>query len=236
MKTLAELCDSARLRAGFDAPGVYASATDTDGKQMFELANEQGFELAQESVVWEALKTTETITLVAGDQDYTLPTDYRYMAPGTEWDQNNERRVIGPLSPRLWARSEYGGDVFGLNWRYEIRGGQVVFSQTVESGDAGTVISYDYVSSYWAKDSGGTAQARFVSDTDTQVFDDDIFIEGLKWRFKKAKGFDWEPDFALYTRHLDAYKARDGGMQDVHFIDEAFLAVNIPETGYGGTS
>lgn len=231
--TLAELCNAALEEVGFSTPSAYASGTDPDAKQVFRLANRQGFDLSQQPVVWEGLKTLETITLVAGTQAYDLPSDYRYMVPGTEWDQNNENRVLGPQSPRLWAEYEYGGDVFGLNWRYEIRNGQVVFNQTVESGDAGTVISYDYVSKNWARDVSDTPIERFAMDTDYQVFDGDLFSEGLLWRWKKAKGFDWQEDFTFYTRHLESYKSRDGGMEDVFFGERTFLGVNVPESGYG---
>lgn len=232
-KTLKQLCDAAREEVGFDVASAYASATDPDGKQMFRLANRQGYDLAQAAVKWEKLKTEANITLVAADQDYALPSDYRYMIPGTEWDQNNDKRLSGPLTPRMWAKSEHAGTVFGLNWRYEIRGGQIVFSQTVESGDAGTIISYEYISKNWAVASDSTEKDAFTADTDTQQFDDDLFIAGLKWRLLAAKKFPFELELAQYTNWLNSYIARDGGMKDTHFLKRDVLGVNIPETGYG---
>ncbi|MGB1373832.1 MAG: hypothetical protein ACPG6R_11975 [Aequoribacter sp.] len=232
-KTLQQLCNAAREEIGFDVPSAYASATDPDGKQMFRIANRQGYDLSQAAVAWADLKTEATITLVAATQSYALASDYRYLVPATEWDQTNEKRLSGPLTTRQWAVSEHGGEVFGLNWRYEIRGGNIVFSQTVATGDAGTVISYEYVSKNWARTAADAAIAEFASDTDTQLFDDDLFIAGLKWRLKQAKGFPFEVELAQYTNWLNSYIARDGGMRDTNFIHREVLGVNVPETGFG---
>lgn len=232
-KTLKQLCDEAREELGWDIPSQYVDSSEADGVQTFRIANRQGFDMSQEDVVWEELKTEKTISLVAAGQTYALPDDFRYMIPSTEWDQNADRRLSGPLTPKEWARSEHSGTVFGLKWRYEIRTGQIVFSQTIASGDAGTLISYEYVSSFWAKNVGGTAIVRFSADTDTQRLDDDIFIAGIVWRLKRAKGFDWVADAALYQDWLGTLKARDGGMRDVVFGDHGHLGVNIPETGFG---
>lgn len=233
-KSLKQLCDAAREELGWDVPGSYATALDPDGKQTFRLAIRQGESMAQEDIVWQALKTEATITLVAAQQGYDLPADYGYMVPGTEWDQNADRRVLGAMSPRMWARQKHGGVVFGLNWRYEIRGGQVVFEQAVAASDAGTVISFEYVSDYWAKDNAGVPKAAFTADNDTQRFDDEAFIQGLIWRLKKALGFPFEMEFAEYTSRMSRLKARDGGMPDVHFVTHENALPNIPETGFGG--
>jgi len=231
-KTLKQLCDAGREELGWDTPNVYASATDPDGKQTFRLANRQGADMVQESVIWQALKTEATITLVAATQSYALPSDYLYMVASTEWDQDADRRVMGPLTPRMWASNEHGGTVFGLNWRYEIRGGNIVFNQTVAAADAGTIISYEYASKNWALE-GSTAKAAFTMDTDTQRFDDDLFISGLIWRLKQSKGFPFELELTEYRGRMNKYKARDGGMADVYFGGDDYLGVNIPETGYG---
>lgn len=232
--TLKQLCDSAREELGWDVPSLYAASTDPDGKQTFSLANRQGSSMMREPIAWSELKTEATITLVAAQQGYNLAADYSRMVPGSEWDQDAQKRLIGPRTARMWAKDEHGGVVFGLNWRYEIRAGQVVFQQTVESGDAGTAISYEYVSSYWAKDTGGSPKLRFTSDNDTQRFDDDVFIQGLIWRLKNAKGFPSQVEFAEYQAQLNRLKARDGGMPDVDFGESLTLDPNIPETGFGG--
>lgn len=233
--TLKQLCDAAREEVGFSKPATYVGG-DSDGLQTYRLANRQGVSLLDEDTPWQALKTEATITLVAADQDYALATDFRYMIPSTTWDGTNERLALGPLTPMEWAFNQKSGIVFGLNWRWEIRGDQLVLDQTVTSGDAGTVISYEYVSKYWVTATGDSdpSKASFSVDTDTQSFDDDLFIEGLIWRLKKSKGFDWEGDYLFYQNHLKEIKARDGGMRDIDMLNKPSLSVNIPEGSFVG--
>jgi hypothetical protein len=231
--TLKQLCDAAREELGWSRPSAYADTSDDDGLQTFRIANRQGRDLADQAHPWEELKTEGTITLVDGAQAYALPADFRYLIPSTVWDSNAERIAIGPLTAFEWSRSQNSGTIFGLNWRYEVRSGDFVIDQTVTSGDAGTVLSYEYISSYWARTSGGTAKLRFSADDDTQRFDDDLFIEGMIWRLKKVKGFDWEQDFAMYQNQLARVLSRDGGMRDIVMRERANLGANIPERNYG---
>ena len=106
--------------------------------------------------------------------------------------------------------------------------------QTVTAGDAGLEISYEYISSHWADSSGGTDQIRFQADTDTQKFDDDLFIEGIIWRLKKAKGFDWQSEAAIYQDQLSKVMSRDGGMRLVSFGHPTSpLVVNVGEGSFG---
>ena len=231
--TLKQLCDAAREELGWSRPSAYAGTSDDDGLQTFRIANRQGRDLADQAHPWEELKTEGSITLVGGTQAYALPADFRYLVPSTMWDGDAERIALGPLTAEEWSRSQNSGDVFGLNWRYEIRSGDVVFDQPVEAGDAGKVITFEYVSSYWAKSSAGTNKVRFDADSDTQRFDDDLFIEGMIWRLKRVKGFDWQDEFAMYQAQLNRILSRDGGMRDVVMREPSYLGVNLPERDYG---
>lgn len=234
--TLKQLCDAAREEIGFSKPGTYAGSSDPDGLQTHRLANRQGISLLDEHVYWEFLKKEGSITLIAADQDYALASDFRYLIPSTSWDGTNDRLAVGPLTPMEWAFNQKSGIVFGLSWRWEIRGGEFVLDQTVTSADAGTVISYEYISKYWVTATGGSepTKAAFSVDTDTQSFDDDLFVEGLIWRLKRSKGFDWQEDFALYQNHLNKIKSRDGGMRDIDMLNKPALSVNIPEGSFVG--
>lgn len=229
--TLKQLCDSAREEIGFSKPAAYASTTDEDGLQTFRLANREGLDLAKSFT--SALKTNGTITLVAAQQSYALASDFRFLIPSTIWDQTNQRYALGPLTPEEWAANKNWGYVFGLNWRYEIRGGNLVFEQTVAAGDAGTVISYEYISKNWCESSLSVGQVRFAADTDTQKFDDDLFIQGIAWRLKKAKGFPWQEDFAFYKAERDNLLANDGGLRDIYMKQGPDFIANVPEGNYG---
>lgn len=229
--TLKELCDAAREELGWTKPAGYANTTDDDGQQTFRLANRQGREMADKN--WEVLKTTDRLYLTEGQQSYPFPLDFRHLLYNTAWEDNTDRLVLGPLTPQEWAYNQNYGVVFGLNWRFEVSGGALVLDQAVTAADTGREINYRYISSYWAKNSGGTSILRFSADTDTQKLDDDLFIHGLIWRLKKAKGFDWEEDYQFYERELARIYARDGGMREVSFKQPESLMVNVPDGNYG---
>jgi hypothetical protein len=231
--TLKQLCDAAREELGWSRPSAYASTSDDDGLQTFRIANRQGRDLADQAHPWQELKTEGSITLVGGTQAYALPADFRYLIPSTVWDGGAEKIAHGPMTPAEWSRSQNEGTIFGLNWRYEVRSGDIVIDQTVEAGDAGKVITFEYISAYWATSTGGTNKLRFDTDTDTQRFDDDLFIEGIIWRLRKAKGFEWQSHAILYQQQLDKLMARDGGMRDVAFRQPDRLMVNVPDANYG---
>ena len=237
-QTLRELCDAALEEAGFSTSQAYANAMDETGKQVFRLALREGHALARgyRGHRWQALMKTYPVTLAAGAQTYALPADYAYMVPNTLWDRGNKRIGIGPLSGQEWQFLKGWTTVQGLNRRFRIRGGQLEFEQPITAAEAGSAVHFEYVSNYWARDSTQVAKRAFTTDTDEHVFDDDLFALGVLWRFKKAKGFDWELDYQEYATELTKLMARDGGERVIRFGEPAFgayLGVNVPDRQYG---
>ena len=86
---------------------------------------------------------------------------------------------------------------------------------------------------------GGTAQTAWAADTDLYKLDEDCFIQGVKWRFLRAKGLDYAEEKAAYDADCIRVLSRDGGNRDlpinavspgsVRLLSDA----NIPDTGYG---
>lgn len=234
-RTLKQLADAALEEIGFSKPSSYIGNTDETALQMVRIAQRQGDELSKESPPFNALVKEGTITLVTGTQEYSFPSDFRYIVPSTSWNQDSQRITIGPLTPSEFKHEEVWGTVSSINLQWRIRNGQLDFATDITSGENGETIVYDYVSSFWSVDGadGTTALERFQDDSDTQVFDEELFIRGLIWRFLKRKGFDWEGDFAQYERDLARVKARDGGLRDISMIPRFHLGVHIPEDGFG---
>lgn len=235
MLTLKQLCDSALEEIGFSKPSSYIGSSDKTALQMVRLAQAQGNQLATENPPWNDLIKEGTITLASGDQDYALPSDFRWIKPDSVWNQSDQHRTTGPLTSSEWQYLKNWGTVQGLFFEWRIRNSEMEFIQTIGSSENGEVIVFDYVSKNWAIDGTDdtTELAKFEADDDYTVFDDELFILGLKWRFLKQKGFNWEEDFSLYTRHLSQEKARDGGMRVVRMGATMQLGVNIPQDGFG---
>jgi hypothetical protein len=145
---------------------------------------------------------------------YPVPADFVTFINDTQWDRGNHWRLQGPASPQedQWLRS--GIVTTGpRRWFRQVGRGLDVFRLWPPPGtnDVPGPLSYEYLSSYWASDSASTPKARFTADADTCIWDDRLIVEGIKWRFFAAKGFDYSSQFALWQRQLEVAMARDGG-------------------------
>lgn len=232
--TLLSICQDVADEVGFKQPTSIVGASDNLARQLLRLANREGRELSQAGP-WEALVKEYTFTLATSDQDYALPSDFRYIIPSTTWNRDNKRIVINPVSSQEWQFLKGWTAIQGLNLRARIRDGQLEFEQTITSADNGKTIAFEYVSKYWAESSGGTAQEDFAADTDVSKLDEELVTQGVVWRFKKAKGLDWQPDFQTYTNLKNKQMARDGGSRILRLSQpaEAALGVNVSDRGYG---
>lgn len=227
--TLLSIVQDACDDVGFPAPASVVNNSDAD--QYLRLLNREGEALSRHP--WEALILEHTFDLVASTQEYVLPSDFRYILPMTQWNRDNKRRLIW-INSEEWQFFKGWTTVNGLNLRARIRDEQFEIEQTVTSGDAGTTIAFEYVSKYWTENASSTAQQKFAADTDTSVLDEELLTLGLIWRFRKAKGLDFQADLAEYNYQVKLAKARDGGSRKLRMDGNIkhHLGVNTQEGDY----
>jgi hypothetical protein len=84
-------------------------------------------------------------------------------------------------------------------------------------------IVFEYLSTNWVNMTGSVGStgtnSLFTADTDTSFLDDRALIMGLKWRFKKIKGYGgWEDDRNDYVDWVDRLQGRDGGSPTLSFV------------------
>lgn len=169
---------------------------------------------------------TETGASITISRDtYEVPADFVTFINDTQWDRGNRWRLQGPASPQEdeWMRS--GIVTTGpRRWFRQVGRGQDVFRLWPPPGtnDVPGPLAYEYLSAYWAQDSSATPKAQFTADSDTCVFDDRLMVEGIKWRFFAAKGFDYSSQYALWQRQLDVAMARDGGAPTLNMTRRRF--------------
>lgn len=173
-----------------------------------------------------------TATALTFSRDtYSLPSDFDRYINQTEWDRTNRWRLLGPDTPQLdqWHRS----GVVTVGPRRHFR--QIGHASSVyrlwpppNASDSPFQIVFEYVSTDWVNHVGGTYTNSFSADTDTTVFDDNIFILGGKWRFLQAKGLEYAPQQQEYLDYVGRRKAQDGGAQKLSLSPRGYHTLVSP--------
>lgn len=154
--------------------------------------------------------------IILARDTYPVPEDFTSFINDTEWDRGNKWRLMGPASPQMdqWMRS--GIVPTGpRRWFRQVGRGIDVFRLWPPPGtnDVPGPLVYEYLSSYWAQSAAvpSVPKASFTADDDTCIYNDRLMIEGLKWRFYAAKGFDFSTQFSIWERQVQTAIGRDGG-------------------------
>lgn len=61
---------------------------------------------------------------------------------------------------------------------------------------------------FWVSDKDGTPKARPTTDTDLILFDGRLAVDGLKYRFLKAKGLEFGEEMRDYTSRMNKLAGR----------------------------
>lgn len=238
-RTLLEMVQSACNEIGIPEPQFLFGSINDQEKQLLALANREGKDfsvVANKNGGWQNLRTDYTFTTVIGQSEYDLPSDFEYFVQKTFWDDQFKWELIGPISAQEKQVLRYGVVASGPRNKFYVQNNKIILNPSPESE---FIIAYDYYSNNWAMGNDGiTSQPRFLTDTDTYKLDEDCFIQGIKWRFLRAKGLDYAEEYKSYQDDCERVIGRDGGQRDLpiggsswgrHFLDGA----NVPETGFG---
>lgn len=180
--------------------------------------------------------TTTGVTLTFAQGGYAMPSDFAYFIQTTYWDGINRWQLLGPATAQEKQVLKYGINPSGPRRRFWIRK-NYMYLDPIPSTDNET-IAYDYFSDGWCSSAAGVAQSTWTADTDLYLLDEDCFIQGIKWRFLRAKGLDYLEERTQYDMDCGRVMSRDGGNRDLPLGatngGPFFLGyANIPDTNFG---
>ena len=239
--TLLTIVQNAADELGLDRPTdvVNSSTSDATVRQLLALANREGNELSDYRN-WNAQNTITTITTVAGQEGYDVPSDFSSFLNDTQWDLTNHWALIGPLSAQEWEMIKSGIVTVGPRRRFRQFGTamKIYINPTPSASDAGNTLRYEYSSKNWCQSATGTGQSAWAADDDTGILDEKLMTLGLKWRFLRANQFDFSEEKSLYEEMCRVTAARDGGAPVLTLAPRRRLPfligpANIPEAGFG---
>ena len=190
---------------------VIGNTTDEFTRTLLAQANAAGRDLARR-YEWGGLMTLATIPTVPGQSDYSLPADFYRMVNDTTWDTSTGWSVPGPLTPQAEQYLLDSQAGVATIYRQFRQIGRSTIRITPMPTDASGRIVFKYLSRNWVVLQGGSLTANtFANDTDTTVFDFDLMVRAVKWRWRSAKGFDASEAKAEYDDALQAIMAADQG-------------------------
>ena len=230
-----------QLGLGRSVNGDPFGYTDPNFQQLCELLAMAGEELSR-SAIWPQLRKSYSITTVAGQTVYPLPSDFGSMIDQSGWRQGTVLPMTGPVSECNWEylKARQPGPILNVVFRQgdgtlEIAG----------ASPAGVTVSFEYKSNAWVVKAGspsgsaGNATAPTASG-DTVLFDQALCIRALKLQFQTAKGMDTTAALAEYQRALSQQigAARGAPIFNLagrrRFISDRLLdPLNVSDTGYG---
>ncbi len=212
MTTIAELLNQTLNECGFANYQVFATSNEPDAKQIFALANRQVNLLGKDD--WQTIKRSYDL-LMTSATEYPLPDGYRQFIFDTAFATDQERKADFPVSNETWAYLKARNVATGMTYRVRIADDEI----QVHNPRDGESLYLEYLSEYAVNDVNGVPKPRFTADNDTFELNDDLLMMGVKWRFNKLKGLDWELDFQEYQNMHKREMGTDKNAQTVNFAD-----------------
>lgn len=175
-----------------------------------------------------------TVTITFGKTKYSLPADFDRQTNRTHYDKSKRWEMLGPETAQQWQFLKSSYISTGPRLRYRLMGGYFQIWPLTSSAE---YLGFEYVSTYWAEDTGGTPKGSFTADTDTCIFPDRLLVLGIKRKYFEIKGFDAIAFERDYQMQLSIAKANDAGAPTLSLapqIPNVLIGYeNIPDTGYG---
>lgn len=180
--------------------------------------------------------TSSSASMTFGINNYAIADDLAYFLTQTFWDKSYRWQLLGPLEAQEKNVIKYGLSPVGPRRRFWIMNNRMYIDPVPTNTT--DQIAYDYLSTTWCTSAVGTAQTKWGADTDTYYLDEDCFILGLKYRFLRAKGFDYTEEFDTYEKACNRAMGRDGAGRDLPLNAQSqginlLSSANVPDTGYG---
>ena len=220
-------------RTGVPVPSsVMGGTTDAQVLQLLRLLEEEGTDLADRGP-WQAITNEFTWTTLAQEDqgviDNIATNGFKAIKNGTFFDRSDTLPIFGPLSDQEW-QDRKARAVTGPRYYYRFRGNHLLVNPVPVAGHTWAA---EYLSRNWILGSDGTTYKQyFTLDSDTILLPEELVLMGLRWRWKKEKGFAYEEDFRTYEMQVKSALGRDGGKPVLNMASDTHThkpGIMVPE-------
>jgi len=198
-------------RTNITVPTTVINTTDAQIAQIYSLLEEEGIDLSGRGS-WQVLTLEALHTTVATESQGFIQDiadiGFRYIKQDTLWDRTENLPVLVIDGPD-WA-AEKGFASTAPRYMARIRSGEMIVTPTPVAGNAW---AFEYVTWNWINNN---QKQYFTSDSDTIDLPEPIVNAGLRWRWKKEKGFEYAEDFRTYEKLVEDALSREGLKRVLH--------------------
>lgn len=213
--TALSIVQNVSLKIGVERPSALFAATTRTAYELQAMLNECAAMVAIDSGHdWTALKTLATLTGDGAALSFSFPTGYeRMLKKARMWPSAT------PTSPLThyadtdqWLGTQVQ-DFSPVVGAWTIIGDEILVRIGGATGPLGLgdSVQFYYVSNYYAKTAGGTAQAAFTADTDTFRLNSRVLERAIEYRWKQDKGQDYAEAMSDYQDALAQQIGKDKG-------------------------
>lgn len=235
--TAANIISQAAKEMGLITASITDPYASTNGNilQMCALLDSLGRDLAG-AFPWSHLVKEYTFSTVAATDNYALPSDFGALIDQSGHDRTNQIDLGGPISSQQWQLLK--GTATTVNFTLLFRPWkQKVYFAAGTSTPGSHTVAYEYVSTWWVKETGQSAANTDTADTNTDTLwiDRQLIIKGLKKVFLEAKGFPSDSARADFETMLQRAKEADVAAPALPLasLSGSLPGFNVPETGLG---
>lgn len=204
LTTVQRFCE----RTNLNSPATVYGTTDPQIAQIKALLEEEGNDLAKRGN-WNELTFEATHTTVASESQgaiTTIASGFRDFKPDTAWDRT--LKVPLQILDDVQWQAQKGFASTSPRYAIRIRGELLRANPTPV---AGNTWAFEYISKNWILGADGTTYKQFFTlDTDTMLLPEELLTLGLRWRWKKEKGFDYAEDFRTYETQVNQALGSNG--------------------------
>lgn len=189
---------------------VMGTTTDPQILQLLRLLEEEGNDLASR-YPWQGLTFEFTHTTLNQEDQGAISAiatnGFRAIKNGTFFDRTDTLPVMGPLSDQEWQDRKARANSGPRYW-YRIRGGRLIVNPVPAANHTWAA---EYTSKNWILGEDGTTYKQyFTLDSDDILLPEELCLAGLRWRWKKEKGFEYAEDMRTYELQVKDAMSRDG--------------------------
>lgn len=231
--TLLSICTNALNELGeLETPSSFAGNTNKTAKNIVRLANSEIADLSRR-YDWQVLMTDQSISTVAGQEEYALPSDYSRYAVDAYNDRSNRRSIYGPITASEYQALKRDQVQSGIYKYFRIRGNQILIYPLPSA--TGDLLVFEYVKNTPVESAGGAPQQYFLADTDVSLIDEYLVTLGVIWRFRRMQGLNYDEEMSRYQTEVTKAVARDKALPNLYLGSTSvrYPGYNLPDQNYG---